>query len=209
MAIKAILADLDGTLVNACDWHYIALNKALQEVAGTVISRTEHDSAFNGLPTRDKMAIMIRQGRVRPEDVERINQRKQELTVETIEENARPDDVKILLYKFLKERGLEVACVTNCSRPTAELMLEKTGQLGYMKFLVCNEDVRNPKPHPEPFIRAMIRLGHEPQEYLVIEDSERGIRAANLTGAEVMHVMDANEVTRDRIESWLKKGGAK
>ena len=42
--IKAILFDLDGVLVDACDWHYLALNRALDEVVGFTISREDHVS---------------------------------------------------------------------------------------------------------------------------------------------------------------------
>ena len=49
---KVVLFDLDGVLVDACDWHYAALNKALMEICGFGIGREEHDSTFNGLPTK-------------------------------------------------------------------------------------------------------------------------------------------------------------
>jgi len=45
---KVVLFDLDGVLVDACDWHYAALNKALMEICGFGIGREEHDSTFNG-----------------------------------------------------------------------------------------------------------------------------------------------------------------
>jgi len=42
MIIKAILFDLDGVLVDACDWHYYSLNRALEEVVGFSIDRKDH-----------------------------------------------------------------------------------------------------------------------------------------------------------------------
>lgn len=51
--IKAVLFDMDGVLVEAKDWHYEALNRAL-DVFGLPISRSEHLSQYDGLPTRTK-----------------------------------------------------------------------------------------------------------------------------------------------------------
>lgn len=203
--IKVILYDLDGVLVDACDWHYIALNKALKEIAGDVISRTEHETTFNGLPTKTKMGIMVKQGRVKEEDIERIYSRKQDFTIETIEESAQEDPGKVELHRFTLMKGMRSACVSNCSRKTAELMLEKTGQLPYFARIWANEDSANPKPHPEPYIRAMIHFGYPPEECLIVEDSERGLKAAGLTGAKVWQVKNAKEVTRENLEAFLAR----
>ena len=52
--IKTILFDLDGVLVDACDWHYHSLNDALLHYVGFTISQEEHRDKFNGLPTSVK-----------------------------------------------------------------------------------------------------------------------------------------------------------
>ena len=57
MTIKAILFDMDGVLIDARDWHYDALNKALDHF-GYFISRDSHLSTFDGLPTKDKLKIL-------------------------------------------------------------------------------------------------------------------------------------------------------
>ena len=49
---KLIIFDLDGVLVDACEWHRVALNKALKEVSNYEISLQDHYSTFNGIPTR-------------------------------------------------------------------------------------------------------------------------------------------------------------
>jgi len=46
--VEAIFFDLDGVLVDACDWHYHSLNEALQDVVGYDISRERHENEFNG-----------------------------------------------------------------------------------------------------------------------------------------------------------------
>src|SRR5258708_12894956 len=57
MKIKAILFDLDGVLVDATEWHYEALNRALG-LFGYNIARFEHLTTYNGLPTRKKLEML-------------------------------------------------------------------------------------------------------------------------------------------------------
>ena len=59
---KAVLFDLDGVLVDACDWHYKALNRALEEVSNTYINQEEHIKEFNGLPTLTKLSMLVERG---------------------------------------------------------------------------------------------------------------------------------------------------
>jgi HAD superfamily hydrolase (TIGR01509 family) len=207
--IRAILYDLDGVLVNACEWHYLALNNALLEVAGprAVISRVEHETVFNGLPTKRKLDILIQQGRIRQGDWKTIWDLKQALTVSTIEHHATADDEKIELHRHTRSMGVTSACVTNSIEETATLMLRRTGQLDYMRFLISNEMVRQAKPHGEGYIRAMIRLQVMPEETLIVEDSEKGRAAAEASGAHVLMVAGPHEVAghvRDYLENGVR-----
>jgi beta-phosphoglucomutase-like phosphatase (HAD superfamily) len=56
--IKAILYDLDGAFVDACDWHCHPLNDALEEYMSYKISYKEHLETFNGLSTKIKLDIL-------------------------------------------------------------------------------------------------------------------------------------------------------
>ena len=57
--IKAIVFDMDGVLIDAKEWHYEALNRALG-LFGYGISRYDHLSRYDGLPTRRKLAPHLR-----------------------------------------------------------------------------------------------------------------------------------------------------
>ena len=81
-------------------------------------------------------------------------------------------------------------------------MLEKTGQLEYMDFVISNEDIKNPKPSPEGYDKAIRKLKLQPNECMVVEDSPKGIEARNLSKANVYEVNGYYEVT---LENILKK----
>ena len=55
--IKAVVFDMDGVLIDAREWHYVALNRALA-LFGMEISRADHLTTFDGLPTRRKLEIL-------------------------------------------------------------------------------------------------------------------------------------------------------
>ena len=69
-----IIFDLDGVLVDACEWHKIALNEALKEVAGFEIGEEEHKSTFNGLPTKVKLKMLTDSNRLTSDLHEKIYQ---------------------------------------------------------------------------------------------------------------------------------------
>ena len=55
--IKAVIFDMDGVLIDAKEWHYEALNRALGNY-GYCVSRSEHISIYDGLPTRSKLQLL-------------------------------------------------------------------------------------------------------------------------------------------------------
>lgn len=57
--IKAVLFDMDGVLIDAKEWHYEALNKALK-LFGMEISRYDHLNTFDGLPTKVKLMMLAK-----------------------------------------------------------------------------------------------------------------------------------------------------
>jgi beta-phosphoglucomutase len=195
--IKAIIYDLDGVLVDATEWHYESLNLALNEIAGFTIKRQEHIDTFNGIPTIKKLEILNSQGRLDESLFNKIWELKQDKTIDVIKNSAFNDDVKIRLHENTKQ--YKKCCVTNSIQKTADLMLEKTGQKQFMEFLISNEDVLNPKPDPEGYITAMNKLCLEPDECMIIEDSPKGIKSANESGAFVYPVFGYADVTLENV----------
>jgi len=200
---RAVLFDLDGVLVDACNWHYEALNRALKEVANYTISEEDHFNTYNGLPTRRKLHALVELGIIREDDFESISELKQQYTVEVINEFCTQSISKIALMQMLKAEGYKIACVTNCIRKTATLMLEKTGILDYLDILIPNEDTYYNKPHPEPYIKGLVMLNALPEDAIIVEDSPKGLEAARQTGCKVLEVKNATEVTKDLFRGKL------
>ncbi len=203
MQIKAVVFDMDGTLIEAKDWHYHALNEAL-EIFGASISREEHETTFDGLPTKVKLKLLNESGRIPAHLNSTISAVKQERTLREIARECYPRVEQLLMMAWLKERGFKIAVATNSIRTTAEVMLKSAGLFGYLDALVTNEDVKVSKPDPEMFALTAAKLGVEPNECLVVEDHEYGLRAAELAGCNFVQVHAVELLTTQFIERSLK-----
>lgn len=191
---KAIIFDLDGVLVDACEWHRVALNMALKEISNYEITIEEHNNIFNGIPTLKKLTTLSERGNIKAADIQKIFARKQELTVEAIKRNGFIRQEKINMLEFLKNKNILIGCFTNSIRETATLMLEVTGIKEYFDLIVTNEDVKNPKPNPEGYFYCMNYLKVSPEECIIIEDSDKGYEAATSSKAKVIRVASVEDV---------------
>jgi HAD superfamily hydrolase (TIGR01509 family) len=200
---KLFIFDLDGVLVEACDWHRDALNAALREVCDVEIQEEEHISTFNGIPTKEKLKILTRQGRVKQDMHQLINEMKQTKTLEIINKEAKIQQEKINMINKIKLNNHIVCCYTNSIRMTAELMLKKTGVLFQFDEVLTNEDVNEPKPSPEGYLYLMNKHNSKPENTYIIEDSPKGIQSATASGANVIKVVNAADVNIETIRSYL------
>jgi HAD superfamily hydrolase (TIGR01509 family) len=80
-----------------------------------------------------------------------------------------------------------------------EILFERAALIDYFDFYLSNEDVSMSKPHPEIYATAIKRLKLLPNECLILEDNENGIKAAKDSGAHLMVIHDTHEVNLENI----------
>ncbi len=195
--IRAIFFDLDGVLVDAADLHYEALNRALRHMADYEISREDHLGRFNGLPTRDKLSLLIEDGAVEPGQYTAIANLKQEFTVELASAHIRPDPVKVHMCAELAKK-YHLVVVSNCVKQSVELLLRLAGIRNYFWRCYSNQDVKLAKPHPMIYLHALKQVQCAARSVLAIEDHPRGLEAAR--GAGIVAVqLQYHQVTYDAI----------
>jgi HAD superfamily hydrolase (TIGR01509 family) len=88
-----------------------------------------------------------------------------------------------------------MAIVTSSKRDHFDAIHAPLGVRAYFELVVASGDYEHGKPHPEPYLTAAKRLDVDPQRCLVVEDTERGLRAANRAGMACLVV--PHELTRD------------
>jgi HAD superfamily hydrolase (TIGR01509 family) len=196
--IKAILFDMDGVLIDAKDWHYEALNQALS-LFGMEISRYDHLVTYDGLPTKKKLEMLTLE-RGLPRALHHfINDMKQEFTFQLGYAKCKPTFNHQYALSHLKAQGFRMAACSNSIRKTMGVLFERAALNDYFDFYLSNEDVKESKPHPEMYVTAIQRLNLEPNECLILEDNENGIKAAQASGAHVLIIHDVHEVNLENI----------
>jgi len=202
--ITAVVFDLDGVLVDATEWHYEALNRSLQ-LFGFSISRYEHLSTYNGLPTRKKLEMLTVEKGLPVALHGLINRVKQVYTREEILTKCRPVFEKEYMMSRLKSDGYRLAVCSNAIRDSVELMIRQSGLYDYFEFLISNEDVKRAKPDPEIYHKALERLGCKPQEVVIVEDAPHGIESGRRSGGHVCEVSGFPEVDYFRIKGFIDR----
>lgn len=201
--IKAVIFDMDGVLIDAKDWHYEALNRALR-LFGYEINRYDHLTTYDGLPTSKKLEMLTLENGLPRELHKFINEMKQIYTMEIIQAKCKPMFIHEYALSTLKSLGYQLAVASNSIRQTVEIMMQKSKLMGYLNTLLSATDVSKPKPDPEIYINTINKLGLKPKECLVVEDNEHGIKAAIAPGAHVLTVTDVSETNYDNIIAHIR-----
>lgn len=200
--IKAILFDMDGVLIEAKDWHYEALNKAL-DLFGMPIDREAHLSTFDGLPTKDKLKILGKSKGLPSQLFGLINDLKQKYTQQIIYQRCAPLFHHQFALSSLKREGYKLAVCSNSIKETVKMMMNLAQLEEYLDLQLSNQDVSVAKPDPEIYTLAMNKLGTSPEETLILEDNDHGIQAAKASGAHVMVIGTVDDVNYERIQATI------
>ncbi len=209
--IKAVIFDMDGVLIDAKDWHYEALNKALS-LFGLEITRQEHLTSYDGLPTKDKLKMLSKDKGLSIKLHDFINEMKQQYTMDIVNTLCKPIFHHEYALSALYNEGYKMAVASNSIKNSIEVMMDRAHLSKYLEFYVSNQDVKKGKPDPEMYNQAISRLGFDPSECVIVEDNENGIRAARASGAHVLEVETVYDVNYENIKRFinkLEKGGLK
>ena len=182
-AIRGLLVDLDGTLVDTSRANHAAYAAALRPHGIELDWEWWQDHAFG----RNWRAFLpkLLEGRENI-DVGEVAQRKAQLYPSQIARSRLNSGLVALIASM--RPAVRTALVTTASRTATEALLEFHGVRGLFDEIVTGDDVLKHKPDPAAYVLAAKRLGLAPAECLAFEDSETGISAARAFGAECVVV---------------------
>ena len=198
--IKLIIFDLDGVLVDAKNIHFDSLNDALSDEFK--ITWEEHLNRYDGLKTNQKLLMLTSEKGLPVESYDDVWRKKQTVTLEKLS-NLNHSKELIDCIKSLSQEGYKIACCSNSIRKTVLTVLSKLGIIEFFDLILSNEDVKNSKPHPEIYWKAISNIGCLPEETLIVEDSPYGLMAANRSNSNVMRVTSPKDVTYENINKHL------
>jgi len=198
---KLVIFDLDGVLIDSKDVHYEALNRALVKVnPDFAITRQEHVSVYDGLPTSDKLAILTQRKGLSPESYGQIWKDKQDETLVIFGEQVNKDYELMSYFSQLKDMGYNIAVASNSIRNTVKLILLRLGVLEFVDIFVSNEDVTRNKPYPEMYWKCMIAFGAIPENTVIVEDSHIGRQGALDSKSHLIPVDNRKDLTQSKID---------
>lgn len=178
--LRAIIFDMDGVLVDSEPVHYQA-NRQLMENMGYKISY-EYYKQFIGSTCTRMWQTIIKDYKL-DKTVEWLLIESDKICGEIIRENGYPAvDGAVKLVKELKETGYILAVASSSKPERIEKNVTSLGIKECFDKLVSGERVANPKPAPDVFLKAATKIGVLPEECVVIEDSDNGVKAAKAAG---------------------------
>ena len=181
--VKALIFDLDGVLVTTDVLHFNAW-KALAEELG-INNFTKADNARQrGVSRMASLEVVLEKTDRVFTDEEKIAlaDKKNTNYVKSLDTLTKADVLPGVFefLDFLKEKGVKIAL--GSASKNAPLILEKTGLSDKFDAISCGLDTTKSKPDPEVFLVAAKKLGMDPADCVVFEDSDAGIVAAKAGG---------------------------
>lgn len=207
--LKAVLFDLDGTLIDSeyfyfSNWSpilaeefdlHISFDDWIRDFAGhTLVRNVGYLKDKFGIETTEEFMWIAT----------RANYAKSDMTSIRLMPNAKET------LDFLKNKGIRIALVTSSYKTTVDTVLGHHQLLDYFEFFVTRELVGNPKPNPEPYLLAIEKLGLPKEQIIAVEDTITGFSAA--VGAELTCVavtQHESEIARLSSAKYLIKDLAK
>jgi HAD superfamily hydrolase (TIGR01509 family) len=200
--IKAIIFDLDGVLVNTKIIHFNSLNAALKKYENYAISFNDHSNTFDGLPTKEKLRILINQKKISNKNLNKIINYKNKYTTKLLKKDIKFSKKLYAMFKYLNKK-YKIAICTNAINSTLNICIKILKINKFINFKISNEQLMFPKPHPEIYLRCLINLGIRPREALVLEDSHYGREAAKESGCNIFPVKKLSDVTTNNITKFV------
>uniref|UniRef100_A0A9I9D789 Haloacid dehalogenase-like hydrolase domain-containing protein Sgpp n=1 Tax=Cucumis melo TaxID=3656 RepID=A0A9I9D789_CUCME len=175
--VEAVLFDVDGTLCDSDPLHYYAFREMLQEIGyngGVPIDEEFFIKNVAGKHNDDIARALF------PDDFERglkFCDEKEAMFRRLVTEQLKPVNGLYKVTKWIEDRGLKRAAVTNAPRPNAELMISILGLKDFFEAIIIGGECKHAKPHPEPYLKALEVLKVSKEHTFIFEDSVSGIKA--------------------------------
>jgi beta-phosphoglucomutase len=193
--LKALIFDCDGVIADSEHLHFSLFKKVLEDV-GVSLTQADYVEKYLAMDDRGCFdAVFHAHGKpLTNEERTRLIAKKTALYKKTAAQNLviLPGVVEFVMAVSQK---YPMAMASGALREEVLLMLGAAGIQHYFDALVTAEDVKNGKPAPDAYLKALEELNKKypgknikPEECLVVEDSKHGLISAHAAGMKVVAV---------------------
>lgn len=184
MPLRAVLYDFDGTLADTTELIMRCYRHTMSAHLPSVPPDEEWLSGF-GTPLEGQIARFARSGAEREAMLDTYRT-YQEAHYDTL---LQPFPGAVEVVAELERRGVALAIVTSRHQRSTLRGVELCGLTRHFPVIVTPEDVTHAKPHPEPVLRALERLGVAAEEALFVGDSPHDVAAGRAAGTRTAAVL--------------------
>lgn len=204
--LKALIFDMDGVLIDTEPLYFEAYRKAAESY-GREYDLTLHRRIM-GIPERDGLRLIVEHLGIEAS----LDEFRERVYVERrriFSDSLKPNPALREALTLLKRRGYKVALATSTSEREARERLRKVELEDAFDAMLFGDSVKNGKPDPEIYLLVLERLGIQPTEAIVFEDSKSGVIAAKRAGVEkvvgVVHSLNnPDELLRAGVDELLE-----
>ncbi|MBU0845849.1 HAD family phosphatase [Patescibacteria group bacterium] len=180
-----MIFDLDGTVLDNEDEYGIAFKEVLSKLGVETNSEFPHTQ---GIGVEENWQRLIPKHKIKTKkSTEELSKETQEAYLKMLSKVTFKNGVKDFV-KDLKDSGVFVALATSNTWPTVEKVFDAFNLEGIFETITTGEEVKLKKPDSEIFLLTAQKLGIDPENCLVIEDTVAGIKAAQNAGMKVVAI---------------------
>jgi beta-phosphoglucomutase len=186
MNARAVIFDLDGTLIDNNSFHLISWKRYLKNI-GKEISGEEYKMHINGRTNKDAVEYIYGR-KMNDEEALRYALIKEEIYRKLYQPLITPVPGLVQFLQDLEMRNIPMAIATSGIQVNIDFMLDNIPIRKYFKVIVNSTHITKGKPDPEIYIKTASLLGIPAKNCLVFEDAIVGIKAARTAGMKVIAV---------------------
>ncbi|TXT36255.1 MAG: Uncharacterized protein FD135_4395 [Comamonadaceae bacterium] len=194
----ALIFDMDGTLVDSGQLHEFSWTATLKRYGIPIDGPLMRSLA--GVPTKDTLELLVKKFNCQVEaSTDEMNEFKEQCVRDNMH---RYVQATALIDVVKKYHGLKpMAIGTGANTAEAKLVLKQCGLDQYIDVVVGADQVQNPKPAPDTFLRCAELLGVDATQCVVFEDSKLGLQAAASAGMAGIDVLLIHNIANDYFQS--------